>query len=328
MTTTTTTKIEGAALRVERGFRDIAGTAAGSGYTLQPQSTRANVVAMTRAHGLNHLYEMADGLAQLAAKDAELFARLIASRNVVDLNCGAGLSGLLLAVLASETASCRVFFVDHAAAAVDFAIELATQLGIAASGSVVAKHIVGAPPGEIPEHNGILTSATLSPAMPNLEGPTTIVAGHALSCFKVNSPGNRQSNLQLQNRLVLAQIDQALARDADLTLVDLDIATYGLKMDDFAAMVRAPGNSAATRPLGKSFTAYPGNQTPGKSGKIKYFAVKQLEALTCVDNLVAWPVGDFEILLSESEVEALLGERVGRCEYPGLQQLLAQEVLW
>ncbi|MBM4232059.1 MAG: hypothetical protein FJ184_15265 [Gammaproteobacteria bacterium] len=325
---TVSKKIADAALHIERGFLEICGIGDGSGYTLQPQATRARVVAMTRAHGLNHLHELADGLAQLAAKDAELFERLVSSRNIVDLNCGAGLSGLLLAVLASEKAAARVFFVDHSKAAVDFAVELAAHLGIAASGSVVEKNFVGAPPGEIPEHNGILTSATLSPAMPALVGPTTIVAGHALSCFKVNSPGNRQSNLQLQNRLVLAQIDKALALDANLTLVDLDIAIYGLTMDDFAAMARAPENIAAQRPLGQSFTAFPGNRTPGKSDKVKYFAVQQLEALTCVDNLVAWPVGDVEILLSESEVEALLGERVGRCEYPGLQQLLAQEVLW
>lgn len=325
--TITTTKIEEAALRVERGFRDIAGTAAGNGYTLQPQATRANVVAMTQTHGLCHLHELADGLAQLAAKDPKLFARLVSSRNVVDLNCGAGLSGLLLAVLASEKAACRVVFIDHAKAAVDFAVELATQLGLAASGSVVEKLIVGAPSGEIPEHNGMLTSAILQPAPPNLEGATTIVAGHALSCFKVNNPGNRQSNLQLQNRLVLAQLDQALACDAALTLVDLDIAIYGLTMDDFAAMVRAPGNRSLARPGGKIFTAWPSNQTPGKTGRCKYFAVQQLEALHRVDNLVAWAVGDVEILLSESEVDAIVGERVMRCDYPGLQQLLAQEVL-
>jgi len=320
--------ITDASLRIERTFLEICGVGEGSGFTLHPQATRARVVAMTRAHGLCHLHELADGLAQLAAKNPELFARLVSSRNVIDLNCGAGLSGLLLAVLASETTGCRAVFVDHSKAAVDFAVELAEHLGIAASGSVVEKQIVGAPSGEIPEHNGVLTSAILDPAPPNLEGPTTIVAGHALSCFKVNSPGNRQSNLQLQNKLVLAQIDQALARDADLTLVDLDIAIYGLTMDEFAAMVRASGNSAAARPLGQSFTAFPSNRTPGKSDKIKYFAVQQLEALTRVDNLVAWPVGDVEILLSESEVDAIVGERGVACDYPGLQQLLAQEVLW
>jgi len=318
-------KINDAALHIERRFLEICGVGEGSGFTLHPQATRARVVAMTRAHGLNHLHEMADGLAQVAAKDAELFARLVATRNVVDLNCGAGLSGLLLAVLASEKAAARVFFVDHSQAAVDFAVELAEHLNIAGSGSVVEKNFVGAPHGELPDHTGMLTSATLCPAMPNLEGPTTIVAGHAISVNKF-APGNRQANLQLQNRLVLAQIDQTLARDADLTLVDLDIAIYGLTIDDFAAMLRAPGNSAAARPPGQSFTAFPSNRTPGKSGKIKYFAVQQLEALRRIDNLVAWPVDDVEILLSESEVDAIVGQRGVACEYPGLQQLLAQEV--
>jgi len=324
---TVSKKIADAALHIERGFLEICGIGDGSGYTLQPQATRARVVAMTRAHGLNHLHELADGLAQLAAKDAELFERLVSSRNIVDLNCGAGLSGLLLAVLASEKAAARVFFVDHSKAAVDFAVELAAHLGIAASGSVVEKNFVGAPHGELPDHSGMLTGATLSPAIPALVGSATIVAGHALSVNKFG-PGNRQSNLQLQNRLILAQIDHALARDANLTLVDLDIATYGLTMDDFAAMVRAPGNSAGARPLGQSFTAFPSNRTPGKSGKIKYFAVQQLDALTRVDTLVAWPVGDEEILLSESEVDAIVGQRGVACDYPGLQQLLAQEVLW
>jgi len=324
---TTTTKIEEVVRRVERGFREIAGTAAGSGFTLQPESTRDNVVAMTLAHGLCHLHELADGLAQLAAEDPELFERLVSSRNVVDLNSGAGLSGLMIAMLASEKAACRVVFIDHAKAAVDFAVALAARLGLAAVGSVVEKNIVNARPGEVPEHNGLLTSAILQPALPNFEGPTTIVAGHALSCFKVNSPGNRQHNLQLQNRLVLAQIDEALACDAALTLVDLDIAFYGLAMDDFVAMMCARGNRAAARPPGKAFTAWPSNQTPGKSGKRKYFALQQLEALQSVDNLVAWAVGNVEILLSESEVDSIAGERAMRCDHLGLQQLLAQEVL-
>lgn len=316
-----------AAEQVERAFREISGTASGSGFTLQPHATRQNVVAMTATYGLSHLHELADGLARLKAQDEKLFAQLIGSRNVIDLNCGAGLSGLLIALLAGrEATSPTLVFVDHAKAAVDFAVELAARLGVKASGVVVVKEFVGAPMGELPDHSGLLASAVLMPAIPQLSGATTIVAGHALSCHQF-APGNRQANLNLQNRLVLAQVDQALARGSDLFLLDVDIAANGLTMVDFVAMVRASGNSSATRPAGKVFSAWPSNRTPGKEGRKKYFAVQQLEALPCVDNLVAWGFGDFEILLAESEVQALIGERASPAHCPDLQRLLAQEVL-
>lgn len=324
--TKTTTNIVSCVQRLERAFQEIRGVGAGSGYTLQPHATRANVVAMTARYGLSHLNELADGLTRLKADDAQLFAQLISSRNVVDLNCGAGFSGLLIAMLAgNEATNPTLVFVDHAKAAVDFAVELAAWLGVNASGVVVVKQFVGAPVGELPDHSGLLASAVLMPAVPQLTGPTAIVAGHALSCHKF-APGNRQANLNLQNRLVLAQVDQALARDSDLFLVDVDIDAFGLTMHDFVAMIRASGNSSAPRPMGKLFRAWPSNRTPGKEGRQKYFAVQQFEALPCADNLVAWAVGDFEILLAESEVEALIGERASPAHCPDLQRLLAQEV--
>lgn len=318
--------IEAAVAEIDSAFRDICGVGAGSGYTLQPHATRANVVAMTERYGFSHLNELADGLTRLSAQDTQLFAQLISSHNVVDLNCGAGFSGLLIAMLAgNEATNPTLVFVDHAKAAVDFAVELAAWLGVNASGVVVVKQFVGAPVGELPDHSGLLASAVLMPAVPQLSGATTIVAGHALSCHKF-APGNRQANLHLQNRLALAQVDQALARDSDLYLLQCDIDTHSLTMHDFVAMIRASGNSSAPRPMGKLFRARPSNRTPGKEGRHKYFAAQRLEALPCVDNLVAWSVSDFEILLSESEVEALIGERASPAHYPDLQRLLAQEV--
>lgn len=318
--------IEAAVVEIDSAFREICGVGAGSGYTLQPHATRANVVAMSQVHGLCHLRELADGLMQLGAREPALSVELISSRNVIDVNCGAGLSGLLVALLTKKYGPPPTLLcIDHAQAAVDFAIELAGKIGIKAAGAVAEKQFSGAPEGELPDQNGTLTRVVLWPPLPQLTGPTAIVAGHALSCHKF-APGNRQANLNLQNRLVLAQVDQALARDSDLFLVDVDIDTYGLTMLDFVAMVSASGNSSATRPVGKVFSAWPSNRTPGKEGRQKYFAVQQLEALPCVDNLVAWAVGDFEILLAESEVEALIGERASPAHCPDLQRLLAQEV--
>jgi hypothetical protein len=320
------TLVEKTVARLESGFFEISGVAAGSGFTLQPSATRANVVAMTQTHGLCHLRELADGIVTLSEQEPDLFAQLVASQEVVDLNCGGGLSGLLVAMLAAtEGQAPHIFFIDHAKSAVDFAVDLAARLGIEAAGLVVSKQFLNAPTGELPDHNGLLVSAKLVPAMPQLSGATTIVAGHALSCH-VFELGNRQDNLDLQNKTVLAQIDEVTDRRAGLLLVDVDIAFFGRDMDDFVTMLRASANSSSHRPVGKYFGARPENRTPGKKGKFKYFAAQQLDAIPSSENLVVWAVGDGDLLLTESEVEALIGERARHCRYQGLQELLAQGV--
>lgn len=320
-------KIHGAVARIESAFREIARIGSGSGFTLHPTATRANVVAMTQMHGLCHLRELADGLVTQSEQEPDLFAQLVASQNVVELNSGGGLSGLLVAMLAATDAKApRVFFIDHAKAAVDFAVELAARLDVQASGFSVIKHYLNAPPNELPDNNGTLTSATLEPALPQLAGPTTIVAGHALS-VNTFAPGNRQANLALQNRLILGQVDQALDPAARVVLLQLDIAhCMASTMPDFQAMICAKENSSRNRNISSVFEASPANRTPGKEGRGKYFAALQLDALPCADELVVWSVGDCEILLSKSEVDALIGQRASHCRYESLQELVGQGV--
>jgi hypothetical protein len=319
--------IREAVFRVETAFEEICGIGAGSGFTLQPTATRANVVAMTQVHGIVHLREMADGLSQLAARDPGLFDAITATRNITELNCGAGLGGLLVALLATEAGPPpSLIFIDHAPAAVHFAVELAGKLGLKATGAVVEKEFAGVAPGEVPDHNGNLLSATLQPALPQLFGPSTVVAGHALSVNNF-APGNRKANLALQNRLALAQVDAALDPAESVVLLQLDIAhRMAATMPDFAGLICAKGNASTHRRTSAVFEASPANRTPGREGRRKYFATLRLAPLPSLENLVAWAVGDGELLLTEFEVEALIGVRARPSRYEGLRELIAQGV--
>lgn len=305
-------QIDNAVAKTLAAYRQIARIEfGGGGYTLDVDSPRIQVLRMTNQHGVGHLRELAAALVESLGKFPERTSRLGEVDNIVDFNCGAGLNGVALALLAQASGHNPILhFVDHAREAVNFAVELAQHFQVHAVGHVVRKKFANDEAES--SDSAVLESTWLEPEVPPLTGSTIVFAGHALSCWVFNQSAgaaNRQRILEAQNTAVLQTLASRLDPCASLYVGDVDVGSrfaYGINF-----MTDRLNDTA--RELIFTHCCYPPNQSPGDNRRPKYAAFTELgparvPATTPGDDLVLWPTLDNEIVITATELAAVMGD--------------------
>lgn len=305
--------IQEAVERTTRLYRELARIEfGGGGWTLAADSNRLQVLRVTNQHGVGHLRELAAALAESFRNHPERASRLVEVDNIVDFNCGAGLNGVALALLAQASGRHPiVHFVDHSVAAVDFAIELARHSHVRGVGHVVRKKFAN----EEAESSdcAVLESAWLEPWFPPLTGSTLVFAGHALSCWIFDQSAgaaNRQRILEAQNTAVLQALASRLDPCHPVFIGDVDVGSsyaHGIRF------LTDRLKQTTSRELLTSHRCYPPNQSPGDNRRAKYAAFAELGPAevplsTAGDDLVLWPILDTEIVITTTELAALVGD--------------------
>jgi len=283
----------------------------GGGYTLDVDSPRIQVLRMTNQHGMGHLRELAAALAESLRNFPERTSRLGEVDNIVDFNCGAGLNGVALALLAQASGrSPIVHFVDHAREAVDFAVELAQHFHVHAVGHVVRKKFTNDEAES--SDSAVLESTWLEPEVPPLTGSTIVFAGHALSCWVFNQSAgaaNRQRILEAQNTAVLQTLASRLDPCSSVYVGTVDVGSmYAHKITFMTDRL-----NHTARELVTTHRCSPWNESPGDNRRPKYAAFAELgparvPVTTPGDDLVLWPTLDNEIVIAASELAAVIGD--------------------
>jgi hypothetical protein len=303
--------IDEAVQQVIRAYRAVARVDfGGGGWTLAPDSPRLQVLRVTNQHGVGHLRELAAALEDSARHYSDRTSRLVDVDNIVDLNAGAGLNGIALALLAQVTGrNPTVCFVDHSVEALNVALEVANLLGIHAVGHLVKKRIAESKSSDV----AALESVWLEPEFPPLIGNTLVFAGHALSIWIFDrsvGAANRQRILEAQNTAVLHALASQLDPSAPCYVADIDVGTGYAHGVDFILnrLTQITPRAIATR-----HRCYPPNQTPGDNRRPKNAFFVELgpalvPASTPGDDLVWWPTLDTEIAVTATELAALIGD--------------------
>jgi SAM-dependent methyltransferase len=284
----------------------------GGGYTLDVDSPRIQVLRMTNSHGVGHLHELAAALQESFRHHPERTSRLAEVDNIIDLNCGAGLNGAALALLAQAGGrNPIVHFVDHSAEAVAFAVELAQHLQVHAVGHLVRKRFVNNESES--SDSAVLDSTWLEPEFAPLAGKTLVFAGHALSCWifnKAAGAANRQEILEAQNTEVLRTLASRLDPCARVFIGVVDVGSSRAHGIHFLTdrLMQSTAREQIT-----SHRCYPPNQSPGDNRRVKYAAFAELgpahvPGSTPGDDLVLWPTLDTEIVVTTTELAALVGD--------------------
>lgn len=283
----------------------------GGGWTLEADSPRVQVLRVTNQHGVGHLRELAAALFESLSHYPERASRLVEVENIVDFNCGAGLNGVALALLAQASGDKpTVHFVDHAAEAVGVALELARQLQVHAVGHVVRKKIAN---DESESSDlAVLESAWLEPGLPTLSGSTHVFAGHALSCWIFDQSAgsaNRQHILEAQNTAVLQSLASRLDPSANLFVGAVDVGSMYAHGIHF---LTDRLNQNTSRELITTHRCYPPNESPGENRRGKYAAFAELgpalvPASTPGDDLVLWRTVDTDVVITATELAVLIG---------------------
>lgn len=307
-------EIEGAVDRVAGALTGLTGFAVGGrAWTLAPNGGRGDVVRMTRRYGVQHLFELRDVLSELARRRPELLGRLLHNPGVIiDLNAGAGLNSLALALIAkSKGVKLVVRFIEHAPAALEFALELAEAVGVDASGHLVTKNFADAG-GQDPEGMSTLTNAHLAPPVPAITGPVLIFAGHAINCFKFGDEPHRerrQLNLEAQNSIILRRLAAELDPAAAALLMQVDVgASSAWRVDWLADQIDTVAPRA--RQVSEHFRV---TNRSGREGALsKYAALVELAPITTsvgaqAENLILFPAMYEDIFVTADELDALLG---------------------
>lgn len=307
--------IENAVDRVVGALAEVAGRGGGGrAWTLPVGATRVDVVAMTQAFGIRHIYELRDVLSDLLRRRPDFLSRFLASPGtIVDLNSGAGLNGLLLALLAkAEGRTAVVRFVDHAPAALEFAMQLAELIGVAASPHLVTKKFDD-PAASDPDGNSTIATADLTPAMPLINGATLIFAGHGLNCWRFDQRAEsqrRQENLELQNTRILQSIGRQLDSRSEVFLLQVDVgASSALRVDWLADKV----TTFAARDRQSIDAIRVANRSGREGASNKYAGLVELAPTSApvgaeADLRILFPTMGADILLTLGELDALLGD--------------------
>lgn len=284
----------------------------GGGYTLDVDSPRIQVLRMTNQHGVGHLRELAAALSESLRHYPERTSRLAEVGNIIDLNCGAGLNGAALALLAQASGrNPIVHFVDHSVEAVAFAVELARHLRVRAVGHVVRKRFANDEAES--SDSAVLESTWLEPEFAPLSGSTLVFAGHALSCWIFNQAAgaaNRQHILEAQNTAVLQTLASGLDPCAPVFIGDVDVgSSYAHGIHFLTDRLK----QSMAREQISSHRCYPPNQSPGDNRRTKYAAFAELGPAhvpesTPGDDLVLWPTLDTEIVMTTTELAAMVGD--------------------
>jgi len=266
---------------------------------------------MTNQHGVGHLRELAAALAESLRKFPERTSRMVEVDHIVDLNCGAGLNGVALALLAQASGrSPIVHFVDHAGEAVQFAVELAQHFHVHAVGHVVRKKFAN--DEDESSDSAVLESVWLEPGFSPLTGGTMAFAGHALSCWIFNQSagaGNRQRILEAQNTAVLETLASRLDPCSSVYVGTVDVGSmYAHKITFMTDRL-----NHTARELVTTHRCTPWNESPGDNRRPKYAAFAELgparvPATTPGDDLVLWPTLDNEIVITTTELAAVIGD--------------------
>jgi hypothetical protein len=260
---------------------------------------------------VGHLRELAAALAESLRNFPERTSRLGEVDNIIDLNCGAGLNGVALALLAQASGrNPIVHFVDHAGEAVNVAVELAQHLQVDAVSHIVRKKFANDEAES--SDSAVLESVWLEPGFSPLTGSTLVFAGHALSCWTFNQSAgaaNRQRILEAQNTAVLQTLASRLDPCASLYVGDVDVGSRYAHGIHF--MTDRLNDTA--RELITTHRCCPPNQSPGDNRRPKYAAFTELgparvPATTPGDDLVLWPTLDNEIVVTANELAAVIGD--------------------
>jgi SAM-dependent methyltransferase len=284
----------------------------GGGYTLDVDSPRIQVLRITNSHGVGHLRELAAALNESLRHYPERTSRLAGVDNIIDLNCGAGLNGAALALLAQASGrNPIVHAVDHSVEAVAFAVELAQHLQVRAVGHVVRKKFANDEAES--SDSAVLESTWLEPEFAPLSGSALVFAGHALSCWIFNqAPGaaNRQRILEAQNTAVLQSLASQLDPCAPVFIGDVDVGSSRAHSIHF---LTDRLKQSTAREQVNAYRCYPPNQSPGDNRRAKYAAFAELGPAhvpesTPGDDLVLWRTVDTEIVITATELAALVGD--------------------
>jgi len=306
-------QIDNAVAKTLAAYRQIARIEfGGGGYTLESDSPRIQVLRITNQHGRRAFKELEFALIESLRHFPERTSRMVEVAQIIDFNCGAGLNGIALALLAQASGrNPTVHFVDHAGEAVNFALELAQSVQVNAVGHVVRKKISG----DDSEWSNcvVLESAWPEPEFAPFTGNTLIFAGHALSCWIFNRAEgavNRQRILEGQNTAVL----QALAGRLDpMSSCFVSCVDVGSMYAHGIHFITDRLKQTTPREVVTSHRCYPPNASPGDNRRGKYAAFTELgparvPVSTPGDDLVLWPTLDTEIVITATELAAVIGD--------------------
>jgi hypothetical protein len=287
---------------VVAAWRTVAGSPHGATFTHGVDGTRGDFVGQSNRFGLDHLEEFADFLFDVLRKNPEAFYSLLRSRAILDLNAGAALNSVFLAYIARQlvNSSMLISVIEHAPAALELALELASALDVRATPHLVEKSYESVTSTN-PDATDRLIGATLSPPLRFVDGDLVIFAGHAMNCHRFTTP-MLQQNLDAQNEAVLGLVARAVDAAATVRLLQIDIRWSGTRKVGFISSALAQ-SGLPCRARDFFIEGWPVNRT-NPTGQFKYAALAVLGpqevAQICVN-------GADEVLLTSGELEGMFG---------------------
>lgn len=301
---------------VEAAWRTVAGSTHGAAFTHGVEGSRGEYVGQTNRYGLHHLEEFGDFLFDVWRKNPEAFYSLLRNRNILDLNAGAALNSVFLAHVARQVgnSSMTISLIEHAPAALELALELASALDVRATAHLVEKSYESVTSTN-PDATDRLIGATLSPPLRFVDGDLIIFAGHAMNCHRFTTP-MLQQNLDTQNEAVLGLVARAADAAATVSLVQIDIRWSGTRKIGFISAALAQ-SGLPSRARDFFIEGGPVNRT-NPTGQLKYAALAVLGpqevAQICVN-------GEDEVLLTSGELEGMFGRPLPVWDDDGLVAL-------
>lgn len=168
-----------------------------------------------------------------------------------------------------------------------------------------------------------------------LVGSTLVFAGHALSCWAFDQSAgaaNRQLILEGQNTAVLQSIASRLDSSASCFVGELDVGSAYAHRINFI-IDRLSKNTPPE--LISTHRCFPPNASPGENRRGKYAAFAELglalvSGLTSGDDLVLWPTLDTDVVITATELAALIGDvetRGGATDLTALDEVLSSLVM-